>query len=76
MDTALTKQQDTAKQLQSSVGALQDKLDKQAQAMAQVMAESQRAAEESRRTIDSLTRLMQGMKADLERLSRNQVEGG
>ncbi len=75
MDSALAKQQDAAKQLQSSVGALQDKLEKQSQAMAQVMAESQRNAEESRRTIDSLTRLMQGMKADLERLARNQAEG-
>lgn len=75
MDSALMKQQDTATQLQSTVGGLQDKLEKQTQAMAQMMAESQRAAEESRRTIDSLTRLMQGMKADLDRLSRNQVEG-
>lgn len=75
MDSALTKQQDTATQLQSTMGAMQDKLEKQSQAMAQVMAESQRAAEESRRTIDSLTRLMQGMKADLDRLSRNQAEG-
>ncbi|OYQ36208.1 hypothetical protein CHU95_05305 [Niveispirillum lacus] len=75
MDSALAKQQDTAAKLQSSVGALQDKLDKQSEAMAQVMAESQRAAEESRRTIDSLTRLVQSMKADLDRLSRNQIEG-
>lgn len=74
MDSALAKQQDTANQLQSSVGTLQDKLEKQAQVMNQVMAESQRAAEESRRTIDSLTRLMQGMKGDLERLSRSHTE--
>lgn len=74
MNSALSKQQDTAAQLQSSVVSLQDKLEKQAQAVNQVMTESQRAAEESRRTIDSLTRLMQGMKADLERLSRSQSE--
>ncbi|SNS81428.1 MULTISPECIES: hypothetical protein [unclassified Azospirillum] len=74
MNSALNKQQDTAAQLQSSVVSLQDKLEQQAQAMNQVMTESQRAAEESRRTIDSLTRLMQGMKADLERLSRSQSE--
>lgn len=75
MNAALAKQQDAASQLQSNVATLQDKLDKQTQMVNQVMAEGQRAADESRRTIDSLTRLMQGMKADLERLSRNQTGG-
>ncbi|MFM2041479.1 MAG: hypothetical protein RLY86_55 [Pseudomonadota bacterium] len=73
MGGALSQQQAAAAQLQSTVGTLQDKLDIQSQMMGQMAAESQQAAEESRRTIDSLTRLMQGMKGDLERLSHSQT---
>gem|GEM_PF-3634201 len=71
----LTAQEAATNQLKTSLGTVQGKLDEQAQTLAQLAQESQQSAEETRRSNDSLTRLMQSMKADLDRLNRLQSGG-
>lgn len=73
MSDKLAKQEDANKQLQANVSGLQGQLENQAKMLTQLAEEAQHSADENRRTMDSLTRLMQGTKAELDRLSKSQT---
>lgn len=71
----LASHEAAANQLQSNVGAMQDKMEQHAQMLNQMAQHMQDSAAEARKTSDSMTRMMLGMKAEMDRMSKSTPGG-